>query len=100
MIGQKKFRFQKIFGSKKILGKKRFWVQKKCGPKKIESEKYFESKIFGPHPHPYGIGLSMVGWIGRRGVGMGVPFLGFRVAYMSNLNLLQSLEPLEKENNI
>ena len=69
------------------------------GPKKIESEKYFELKIFGP-PLPYGIGLSKVGWIGRGGVGMGVPFLGFNVAYIPNLSLLQSLEPFEKGSKI
>ena len=28
---------------------------------------------------------------------MGVPFLGFRVAYIPNLSLLQSLETFEKE---
>ena len=31
---------------------------------------------------------------------MGVPFLGFRVAYIPNLSLLQSLEPFEKESKI
>ena len=71
------------------------------GPKKIESEKYFESKIFGPPPHPYDIGLSKVGWMDReRGVGMGVPFLGFNVAYIPNLSLLQSLEAFEKGSKI
>ena len=52
-------------------------------------------------PHlPYGMGLSKVGWIGRGGVGMGVPFLGFNVAYIPNLSLLQSLEPFEKGSKI
>ena len=42
-----------------------------------------------------------MGWIGRGGrVGMGVPFLGFNVAYIPNLSLLQSLEPFEKESKI
>jgi len=54
----KNFWVQKILG-KKMLGLKIFWVQNNHGSKKFESEK-FESKIFGP-PHPYGIGLSMVG---------------------------------------
>ena len=54
MFGQKKFRFQNFFGSKNIfdpksLDPKILWAQK------IESEKYFESKIFGPPPLPYGI---------------------------------------------
>ena len=31
---------------------------------------------------------------------MGVPFLGFRVAYIPNLSLLQSLEPFEKGSKI
>ena len=57
------------------------------GPKKIESEKYFESKFLVPPPLPYGIGLSKVGWIGRGAVGMGVPFLGFNVAYIPILSL-------------
>ena len=48
----------------------------------------------------YGIGLSKVGWIGRGRVGMGVPFLGFNVAYIPNLSLLQSLEPFEKGSKI
>ena len=74
--------FEKNFGSKKILG-----------PKKLESEKYFESKLLVPPPPSYGIGLSMVGWIG-------VPFLGFKVAYIPNLSLLQSLEPFEKGSKI
>ena len=65
----------------------------------FESEKYFESKIFGLPPLPYGIGLSKMGWIGRGG-GMGVPFLGFNVAYIPNLSLLQSLEPFEKGSKI
>ena len=51
-------------------------------------------------PLPYSIGLSKVGWIGRGGVGMGVPFLGFRVAYIPNLSLLQSLDPFEKGSKI
>ena len=74
-------------GSKKIVG-----------PKQFESAKYFESKIFGPpflrHRVKYG-GLDK-----KRGVGMGVPFLGFRVAYIPNLSLLQSLEPIEKKSKI
>ena len=51
-------------------------------------------------PPSYGIRLSMVVWISRGGVGMGVPFIGFRVAYIPNLSLLQSLEPLEKGSKI
>ena len=70
------------------------WVQKNFGSKKFESAKYFESKIFGPpflrHRVKYG-GLDK-----SRGVRMGAPFLGFRVAYIPNLSLLQSLEPFEK----
>ena len=31
---------------------------------------------------------------------MGVPFIGFRVAYIPNLSLLQSLEPFEKKSKI
>ena len=31
---------------------------------------------------------------------MGVPFLGFNVAYIPNLSLLQSLEPFEKGSKI
>ena len=41
-LGPKKFWVKKIFGSKNILG------PNNCGSKKFESEKYFESKIFGP----------------------------------------------------
>ena len=76
----KNLKVQKIFGSKNFRSKN-FWVQKNCGSKKIvgpkinlgpkncgskkfESEKYFESKILAPPPSSYGIGLSMVGWIG------------------------------------
>ena len=74
-------------GQKKILS-----------PKRFESEKYFESKIVGPpflrHRVKYG-GLDKY-----RGVGMGVPFLGFKVAYIPNLCLLQSLEPFVKESKI
>ena len=58
-----------------------------------------DSKMFGPPPS-FGIGLSKVGWIGRGGIGMGVPFLGFNVAYIPNLSLLQSLEPFEKGSKI
>ena len=36
----------------------------------------------------------------ERGFGMGVPFLGFNVAYIPNLSLLQSLEPFEKGSKI
>ena len=36
----------------------------------------------------------------ERGVGMGVPFLGFNVAYIPNLSLLQSLEAFEKGSKI
>ena len=114
-MGPKKVWVQKSFGSKKVLGPKKFWVQKILGPKKLwvqknfaskkilgpkkfESENYFESNIFAAPPS-YGIGLSMVCWISRGGR-MGVPFLGFRVAYIPNLSLLQSLEPFEKESKI
>ena len=31
---------------------------------------------------------------------MGVPFLGFNVAYIQNLSLIQSLEPFEKGSKI
>ena len=66
-----------------------FWVpkifEKVLGPKKFESEKIL---------------LSMMGWISKGGVGMRVPFLGFRVAYIPNLSLLQSLEPFEKGSKI
>ena len=61
-------------GPEKFLRPEKFWVRKNCGSEKIvgpttfESEKYLESKIVGP-PLPYDIGLSKVGWIGRRGVG-------------------------------
>ena len=45
--------------------------------------------------------LLWVWWVEQvEGVGMGVPFLGFRVAYIPNLSLLQSLEPFEKESKI
>ena len=70
----------KIILSKNIWSPKKFWVQKNfeskkiVGPKKFESKKYFESKFFGPPP-PYSIGLSMVGWIGRGGLGWGFHFL-------------------------
>ena len=37
-----------------------------------------------------------MGW----GVGMGVPFLDFNVAYIPNISLLQSLEPLKKGSKI
>ena len=56
-------------------------------------------KSFGSPPLSYGIGLSKMGWIGRGG-GMGVPFLGFNVAYIPNLSLLQSREPFEKGSKI
>ena len=61
----KKILVPKNFGSKKILVQKKvlsernkvpkkFWVkfcvQKNCGSKEFESEKNFESKIFGPPP--------------------------------------------------
>ena len=76
---QKNFGSEKNFGSKKILVQKKvlsernkvpkkcwvkFCVQNNCGSKEYESEKNFESKFFGPSPSSYGIGLSMVGWIG------------------------------------
>ena len=68
MLGQKKLWVQKYFWSEKNLVQKKvgfqkinFRSKKIVGPKKFESEKYLESKIFGPSPHPYGIGLSMVG---------------------------------------
>ena len=85
---------------KKVLG------QKNLGPKNFWSEKYVFSKnilskkFFAPPPLPYGIGLSKVDWIGRGGIGMGVPFLGFNVAYIPNHSLLQSLEPFEKGSKI
>ena len=100
----KKILGQKKFGAKKFWVRKKFWIQKNLGSKKIvgpkqfESAKYFESKIFGPpflrHRVKYS-GLDK--W---RGVGMGVPFLGFRLAYIPNLSLLESLEPFEKESKI
>ena len=104
----KKFTSEKIFGLKKILVEKN-WVAKKClvgknskflgqkifGSKKNVGSKKFESlPPFLRHRVKYG-GLKR--W---RGVGMGVPFLGFRVAYISNLSLLESLEPFEKGSKI
>ena len=115
ILGQKKFESEKILGLKKFWLKKNwvqkyclvrkiqvpknFWVKKNFGSIKIEPEKYFESKTFGPpqslrHMVKYG-GLNR-----KTGVGMGVPFLGFRVAYIPNLSLLQSLEPFEKGSKI
>ena len=48
--------WKKIFVQKNLVANsdsKKFWVQKKImGPKKFESEKYFESNIFGPFPFP------------------------------------------------
>ena len=72
ILGPKKF-----LGSKILMGPKNYGSKKIVGPTTFESEKYLESKIFGL-------------------VGMGVLFLGFRVAYIPNLSLLQSLEPFEK----
>ena len=81
--------------------KKSFWVQRKfLGPKILWVPKNILSQQFLVPHLPYGIGLSKVGWIGRGGVGMGVPFLGFNVAYIPNLSLLQSLEPFEKGSKI
>ena len=60
MLGQKKC------GSKNILGPKKLWVQKDLSLENILSKKFLVL-----HPHPYGIGLSMVGWIGRGGLGWG-----------------------------
>ena len=81
-----------------MLGPKTFWVQKYYGSRKIVdlSLKNILSQTFLVPHLPYGMGLSKVGWIGRGGVGMGVPFLGFNVVYIPNLSLLQSLEPFEK----
>ena len=85
-----------------MLGPKTFWVQKYYGSRKIVdlSLKNILSQTFLVPRLPYGMGLSKVGWIGRGGVGMGVPFLGFGVAYIPNLSLLQSLEPFEKKSKI
>ena len=85
-----------------MLGPKTFWVQKYYGSRKIVdlSLKNILSQTFLVPHLPYGMGLSKVGWIGRGGVGMGVPFLGFNVAYIPNLSLLQSLEPFEKGSKI
>ena len=110
IFGQKKIWVRKNFGSEKKfwlkknlvlkIGRKIFRSQKESGCKKISCPKNFGSKnilsqqFLAPTLH-YGIGLSKVGWIGRGRVGMGVPFLGFNVAYIPNLSLLQSLEPFE-----
>ena len=86
-----------------MLGPKTFWVQKYYGSRKIVdlSLKNILSQTFLVPHLPYGMLLSKVGWIGRGGgVGMGVPFLGFNVAYIPNLSLLQSLEPFEKGSKI
>ena len=87
-----------------MLGPKTFWVQKYYGSRKIVdlSLKNILSQTFLVPRLPYGMGLSKVGWIGRGGlgVGMGVSFLGFRVAYIPNLSLLQSLEPFETGSKI
>ena len=85
-----------------MLGPKTFWVQKYYGSRKIVdlSLKNILSQTFLVPRLPYGMGLSKVGWIGRGGVGMGVPFLGFNVAYIPNLSLLQSLEPFGKGSKI
>ena len=107
MFGRKQFRFQKNFGSKEILGPnilgpKNFRLENVLSPKKIVGPKnlslknILSQKFLVPPPLPYIIGLSKVGWIGRGGVRMRVPFLGFHVAYIPNLRLLQSLEPFEK----
>ena len=86
----------KNVGSKQILGPKVLWVQKNCG---FESEKYFESKIFGPPPS-LRQRVKLSGLDRERGAGMGVPSLGFNVAYIRILSLLQSLEPFEKGSKI
>ena len=75
MLGQKKLWVQKYFGSKKIvgpkksgskkiLGPKKLWVQKNLSLQNILSQKFLV-------PPSYGIGLSMVGWISRGGLGWG-----------------------------
>ena len=61
----------------KLLVQLEFWVQKTFGSK----------KLLGPEKL----------WVGKEG---GDPFLGFRVAYIPNLSLLQSLEPFEKKSKI
>ena len=77
------------------------WSEKIQVPKNFRSKKLWVQKYYRYASLPYSIGLSKVGWIGRGvGVGMGVPFLGFNVAYIPNLSLLQSLEPFEKGSKI
>ena len=84
-----------------MLGKKNVGSKKIVGPKTLSLKNVLSQKNFAtPSPHPYGIGLSKVGWIGRGGVGMGAPFLGFNVAYIPNHSLLHSLKPFEKESKI
>ena len=63
MFGWNKFRFQKILGPKTFCVHKYYGSKKIVVPKKFESEKYLSQKILGPPPS-YGIGLSMVSWIG------------------------------------
>ena len=61
---EKNFWVQKNFGSKKILSPKKLWVQKNLSLQNILSKKFVV-------PPSYGIGLSMVGWISRGGLGWG-----------------------------
>ena len=51
-FGSKKFGSEKIMGLKNILGPKNIMGPKKLWVKIFESEKYFESKIFGLPPFP------------------------------------------------
>ena len=106
MFSRKKFRFQNFFWSKTILDPKQFWVQKNFGPKKIVGSKnlslknILSPKFLVPPPSSLRHRVKYGGLNRSTGVGMGVPFLGFRVAYIPNLSLLQSLEPFEKESKI
>ena len=63
------------------MGPKIFWVQKIVGPKNLSLKNILSQSVL---VLPYGIGLSKVGWIGRWGVEMWVPFLGSRVAFIPN----------------
>ena len=80
ILGPKKFWVQKHFGSKKILGPKNVWVKKNFWLKNFGSKKIVGQKNLGLQnilsqkilvPLSYGIGLSMVGWISKGGLGWG-----------------------------